>query len=125
MTICRRGLVVTLLVGLAIFVAGGRARALNIAINFVPGYFGSNPTAQATILKAAADLSDAITSPLTAVNQDSWEVEVGSSTVTFDWAYQYTHPTTGANITVNPGYAPADTVTVLVGDANLTGNTLG
>lgn len=102
------------------------ARALEIAINFVPGYFGNNPVAQQTILQAAADVSAAVTSPLTAIHTDNWEVSIGSSKVSYNWQFQVKHPTTGANIIIDPAHAPANTVTVWVGDANISqGSTLG
>ncbi len=104
----------------------GPARALDIDINFVPGYFGNNTTARATIRQAAADISAAITSSLSVVNQDTWTTNVGGSTVTFDWEYRVKNPTTGADIIINPGYIAANTVSVWVGDSVISeGNTLG
>lgn len=102
------------------------ANALDIDINFVPGYFGNNSTARATIQKAAADVSAVIISSLSSVNQDTFSVTTGGSTVGFDWEYRVKNPTTGGDIIINPGYIAANTVSVWVGDSNISqGNTLG
>lgn len=100
------------------------ARALQIEIDFDNGYFGDNATARNTILKAAADISAAITSPLPAVDQNVFVGTEGSTSVTLAWTYQYTDPSTGAPITANR--ADANKVEVRVGDRLFSsGNTLG
>ena len=86
---------------LVVVLASPAARALQIQIDFNAGYFGNNATARNTILKAAADISAAITSPLPAVDQNVLVGTEGSTSVTLTWHYQYTDPTTGASLTAN------------------------
>ena len=102
-----------------------------ISINLV--YPGGNlfsathdPAAMAAINAAAADLSAAITSNLSAINTDIYTGMNGSTTATFDWLYKYDSPLDGTTeITINSATTLANTVTMYVGARSFLDSTLG
>ena len=88
-------------------------------------FFGSNPTAKASLEAAALDLGNAITGSLNAVTTDIYSGTNGSTTATFDWKFNVNDPTTGTPVTVNTFTFAANSVTVAVGTRPLAGTTLG
>ena len=108
------------------------AAAINIVLDYThDNFFVLNPTAQATLERAADDISDAITSTLLAVNQDTFAASVGTPgvnqvTADADWSYAYENPSSGTEITINTATIPFNEVRIFVGGRNITsGNTLG
>ncbi|MEO7933948.1 MAG: hypothetical protein ABIT76_12405 [Chthoniobacterales bacterium] len=103
------------------------ASAFNIAIDYSNDStnFFDNLTARATLEKAAADLSAAITSSLAPVTTDVYTGTNGSTTSTFDWDLTYTNPTTGAAVTLDTFTAAANTFTIYVGARPISGTALG
>ncbi|MEP2774524.1 MAG: PEP-CTERM sorting domain-containing protein [Luteolibacter sp.] len=103
------------------------AGAISITIDY------SNPSdsfftaqAQATLAKAAADVSFAITTSLSALNQDVYTGSVGGSTATADWRLTYKNPYSAtATVTQNTFSFAQDEVVVKVGSRSLSGSTLG
>ncbi len=73
------------------------ARAIDVTIQYeTPGdvaFF--TPTARATLQKAAADVSVAVTTNLSALNQDVYTGTNGSASASVDWGLFYTDPNTG------------------------------
>ena len=88
-------------------------------------FFGSNPTAKASLEAAARDLGNAITGSLGAVTTDIYSGTNGSTTATFDWKFNVNDPTTGTAVTVNTFTFAANAVTIAVGTRPLAGTTLG
>lgn len=102
--------------------------AFNITLQYQAGNLFSathDATAKAAINAAAADLSAAITTNLSAINTDVYTGMSGGTSVTFDWSYQYTNPSTGSSTTINTPVVPSTTVPMFVGSRNLSGSTLG
>ncbi len=101
--------------------------AVTISLNYTQdNFFGSVPNSRATLNRAAADISAAITSSLSAVTNDVWTGIFAGATATTDWEYRYTNPTTGATTVIPSATIPADQIVIFVGARNLTGaNTLG
>lgn len=89
--------------------------------------FFSNPTAMAAVDQAAADISAAITSSLTAVTQETVDVGSGGDRVIITGSNRYQNPSTGAALTRNYDTDPvaADTFVIYVGSRALGGSTLG
>ncbi len=102
-----------------------------ISINLV--YPGANlfsathdPAAKDAINAAAADISAAITSNLSSINNDVVMGTNGSTTATFDWRYIYDSPLDGTTeVTIPSATIAADTVTMFVGARSILGSTLG
>ena len=104
------------------------AAAFDINLSYPSGTLFSSThdaAAKAAINAAAADLSAAITTHLSAINTDVYTGTSGAATASFDWQYQYADPTTGAEKIINTATIPANTVTMYVGADELFGNTLG
>ena len=102
------------------------ASALTVHLDYTHDtYFGTNPTAKATLEAAAADLSAAITTTFAPVTTGSYTGTNDSTTATFNWYYSYTNPTTGASVDIDPGVVSNDRVDIFVGVRNLLGSTLG
>ncbi len=84
------------------------------------------PLARSTLLKAASDVSFAVTTSLSALNQSSYSGTNGSTTATVDWSFRYSNPNTGANAPdVTTFDFLADEFRVVVGRRTLGGTTLG
>ena len=108
--------------------AAQSASAITIQLDFTHDtYITTNATAQAALTQAADDVSAAITTSLTAItgSDDPITGNNGSTSVTVDWSFSYTNPTTGTSVTDTTPTVAADTVTVFAGGRNLTGSTLG
>lgn len=101
------------------------ASALNVVLDYSndTGYFNANPTAKATLQKAASDLSSFITTTLNATTDTNTGAS-GTSSVTFDHALAYTNPSTNAPVSLANAAVPANEFRVFVGRQNLTGATL-
>jgi hypothetical protein len=112
-----------LLIGLSSVAPCG---AMDIALDYTyDTFFASHPVAKATLEKAAADISAAITSNLGATT-DTNSATSGITTVTFDWQLSFTNPTTGAtNTPFDPLVLPANQVRIFTGMQNISGTTLG
>jgi hypothetical protein len=89
---------------------------------FSPAY---DAAARNAIDAAAFDISKAITTNLAVINDDTITGTSGGTSVTFNWSYQYTNPSTGNPATIDTISVPANTVTMYVGTRNLSGSTLG
>ncbi len=101
------------------------AGAINIQIDYTHDtFFGSNATAMAALEAAAADISAAITTALTPT-VDSVEQTVNTATVSFDFEYNYTNPTTGLEETFDPTVVAADTVVIFAGARHISGTAIG
>ena len=104
------------------------AEALTVDVQFAGGTLFTPATdaiAKAAISAAAADLSAAITSSLSAIPSDVFIGSYLSTDVTFDWRWDSTDPYT---MTVTPhadATLAADQVKIFVDASNLTGNVLG
>ncbi len=104
------------------------APAININLVYPAGdLFSATHSAAAknAINAAAADISAAITSNLSAINTDVFTGMTGGTTVSFDWSYHYVNPATGGQATIDVPTIAANTVTMYVGTRNLSGSTLG
>ena len=104
------------------------ASAISINLEYPVGNLFSSThdaAAKAAINAAAADLSAAITTSLSAINNEVFVGMNGQTTATFDWLYGYTNPSTGGSSTVDVATIAANTVTMFVGTRNLSGSTLG
>ncbi len=98
------------------------AQAININVQYTPGtlfYPGIDATAKASINAAAADVSAVITSSLDGLSEDVFIGEYERTTVTYDWRYFYTNPSTGAMVDINSPQIGYDSVTLFVGARNL------
>jgi len=104
------------------------AQAITIDVNFATGTLFSSSAdfqAKATISAAAADISTAITTSLNAITTDIYVSTNASTTVTFDWSFNYDDPSTGSSTTIEIPFSVDDSVTVFVGTRSLLGSTLG
>lgn len=116
---------------------GQRADAFTLLLDYSAddatsdAFFTARPTAKAALDAAAADISAAITSSLSAVdgtgspNVNSINGSSGSASVTADWSYSYTNPSIAGTVSLATPVVPANTVTVFVGMKNLGAGTLG
>jgi hypothetical protein len=90
------------------------------------GFFTANPTALASLQAATNDINAAIDfSNLLAVTNDVTTGTSGTTTLNFDFSYQYSNPTTGTATTINNTVIPASRINIYAGARNLIGNTLG
>jgi len=95
------------------------------------GFFTSNLVAKAALEKAGADINAVINYNLAAVTGDTivgtsaGGFGAGGKTVSFDFNYAYTNPSTGAPVDILNTVLAANEVRVFVGMRNLTGATLG
>lgn len=84
------------------------------------------PAARTTLQKAATDVSQAITTSLSALNKSVYTGTNGGSSITVDWAFSYTSPNTGNTV---PDITNFDFLQnefrVVVGRRTLVGGTLG
>lgn len=120
--------------------SAANASALTIALDFdTSSIFYTNPTARAAVQQAADDISDAITSAMSSVNQGTfynsdagttqyeWERSRTSGgqtlTATYGWNFQYTDG--GNSVSIPAETLPAHTIEILVHGENLSGSTLG
>lgn len=107
------------------------AAALNITLDYAHDtFFSTNPTAKAAIEAAAADLNAAITTTLAPITTDlftgqGYATGGRNTTATFDAAFYYTNPTTGAQVEVAQPTLASDEFRVYVGGRNLTSSSLG
>ncbi len=102
-------------------------RAATIIVDYsqdTTGIFSGNPTAQAALNQAAADLSAAIISVPGAVT-DTVNGTSGAASVTYDFSWSYTHPVTGSPTTITNAALPLGEIRVYAGWQNLAGSTLG
>jgi hypothetical protein len=74
---------------------------------------------------AAADVSGAITSSLSALATDIYAGMSGSTNVTANWALSYANPATGATVSVPTFSLAAEEIRLYVGFASLPGTTVG
>ncbi len=109
-----------------------RAEAVTLLMDYrydtdAHGFFTANPQAKAALDAAAADISGALTSSLGAISAANQRVTGtnGSTSVTFDWSFGITNPSTGANVVIKDTSIAADTVVIFAGMRELAGNTLG
>ncbi len=113
---------------LLLLAAAQAASAINInvvypASNMFQGY---EATAKAAINAAAADLSAAITSNLSAITTDAYTGSVSGTTATLGWEFYYLDPSTSSNnVFVPTATIAANTVTMHVGARSILGTTLG
>ena len=95
------------------------------------GFFASNLVAKAAVEKAAADINAVIDYNLAAITNDitvgtsAGGAVVGGKTVSFDWRYNYTNPSTGGLVDILDTAMAANEVRIFVGMRNLSGATLG
>ncbi len=95
--------------------------AVTISLNYTyDTFFGSVPNSRATLNRAAADISAAITSSLSAVTSDVWTGSFAGTTATSDWSYQYTSPTSGVSTTIQTATIAADQIVIYVGARSIT-----
>ncbi|WP_442483741.1 hypothetical protein [Aeoliella sp. SH292] len=101
--------------------------------------FASDPTARATIEQAAADISAALTSPLTPVNQETFNnpqvgrqqyrwthsSNSGSHTLNSTFGWNFTYSLNGSTVHVPATTVAANNIEIFVRGQNLSGNTLG
>lgn len=116
------------------------AAALTIDLDFdTSSVFYTNPTARAAIQQAADDISDAITSSMSSINQSTsyiasagtrqyvWEKTRTSGnqslTAKYGWNYQYTEA--GTPVSISAETLPSHTVQIHVHGENLSGSNLG
>lgn len=115
---------------------GQRADAFTLLLDYshdtaTDNFFGNRATAKAALDAAAADISAAITSSLSAINGsgspnvDNISGTNGSTTVTANWDYNYTNPSTNATVTLATPVVPANSVMVFVGMKELAGSAIG
>ena len=88
-------------------------------------FFGANPIAKATVNAAAQDISNAISSSLSAITTDVYTGTNGGTSATFDWKMDITNPSTGTAATLNTFNTPVNLITVYAGVRSLAGTTLG
>lgn len=101
------------------------ARAINVEIDYRHDtFFATNATARAAIEAAASDISDAITTNLAAITEDTYLGSSGGVEANISWDFSYPNPQSGATQTIDP-IVPADEVTIFVGGRNLFGSTVG
>jgi hypothetical protein len=105
-------------------------RALTIVVDFsadaaTENFFNLRPVARAAVNAAAADLSALLApthftaiSPSGTPNVNAISGTSGSTTVTANWDYLYSNPSTGAAVTVASPSIAADTVTIFAGMNN-------
>jgi hypothetical protein len=108
--------------------ASERTTAISISLQYPAGNLFSatlDPTANAAINAAAADISTAITSSLNVINTDVYTGTNGSTSAIFDWFYTTTNPATGFDSEIFNATIPANNVIIQIGARNLTGSTLG
>lgn len=109
------------------------ASALTIELDYThdaaaTDFFGTYATAKTALEKAASDISDVLDSTLGAISSTQSEGVTGTvnaTSVTFDWKFSYTNPSTGGAEELTTFTSAADTIKIFVGARNLTGNTLG
>ena len=107
-------------VAIALLTIQSPCLAINVYLDYGHDtFFSTNATAKAAVEAAAADISTAITTPLAAITSNSYTGTYLSTDVTFDWVYRYDNPTTGSDVTIDPGITAADQVTVFVGARNI------
>jgi hypothetical protein len=105
-----------------------RASAINISLIYPSNNLFStqhDPLAKAAINAAAADLSAAITTNLTAINADKFKGTNGAAEVEFDWSFVYDNPVNGTPTTIDNATISANTVRIYVGAKTIFGDTLG
>lgn len=107
-----------------------QASAISIVLDFshdaaTDNFFGSNPTALASIEKARNDLQSVISTTLGAISSDTVTGSSGSTSATYNFSHSYTNPSTGAAESISLSTIPADQVTIFVGMRELTGSILG
>lgn len=84
------------------------------------------PTALATIQKAAADVSSAITTTLAGLNNLHYTGSNGITTTTADWTLSYLDPTNGiTTINLSTASQPANDFHIFIASRPLSGTTLG
>ncbi len=110
---------------LILCLGSGRAFAISLVLDYSKDtFFNSHPVAKATLEAAAQAISSVIVTPL-ARTFDTSIGTVNNSFVTFNFDFNYTNPTTGADEVFDPAVVPANEVRVFVGMNPLTGSELG
>ncbi len=88
------------------------------------GFFASHLVAKAALEKAAADINSVINYNLGSVSDKAIGTS-GGKTVTVDWKYTYTNPTTNVPVDILDTALAANEIRIFVGMQNLAGSTLG
>ncbi len=106
------------------------SQALTINLDYSHDtFFAGNATAQATLEKAATDVSWAITTALSPLSQDMFSYThtdgPNSTTATADFHLRYTNPETGGTETLNTYSFINSEFRIFVGGRDLLGSTLG
>ncbi|MGJ8644383.1 MAG: hypothetical protein ACSHX9_13325 [Luteolibacter sp.] len=115
------------LIPLACIAMAPSAGAISITIDYAdPSDTFFTAQAQATLSKAAADVSFAITTSLAALSQDVYTGTSGGSSSTVDWSLVYNDPYSSSGTVSQSTFSFAeDEVVVKVGSRSLSGSTLG
>jgi hypothetical protein len=108
--------------------------AINIVLDYTyDSFFATHLTAKNTLIAAAQDLSNAITSTLNPTSDTSSGIS-GTATTTFNFNFSFRDPSTnpsppmGTPIiqeSLDPAVMPMNQIRIYVGAYNLGGNTLG
>lgn len=89
-------------------------------------FFSANPTAQAALEAAAADINAAIDfSNLSAITDDVISGSSGGSSADFDFSQVYNNPSDGVQTTISNTQIADGQVTIFAGARTFTGTTLG
>ena len=99
----------------------------DIVLNFTGDtYFAANPTAQAALEAAAADINSVIDfTGLAAINNDIINGMSGGSSANFNFEQVYSNPADGNPTTIDFTQIAAGQVNIFAGARTLSGNTLG
>jgi len=105
------------------------AFALDIQLDYATSFVSTNATARATIDKAAADISAAITSQLAPIDQNQWSRTIGPTSNQeisgdYTWTFSYTVPGEADSTVVIPSLA-ANQVKLFVRGQDIPAGTLG
>ncbi|QDS97014.1 hypothetical protein [Adhaeretor mobilis] len=87
-------------------------------------FFGSTATAKAAVDAAAADINALISTTLSPIASNQVVGTSGSTSLTLNWNWSYTNPSSGASEAFTP-LIGANEVRIFVGMQELAGNTLG
>ena len=108
-----------------------RLSAVNIVLAYEneADFFKGNLIAKAAVEQAAADISNVLTNSLSPLITDTYTGAAGTSSLTVDWLFSYTQPSTGDTVVlqtphISPGFG-TDQIIINVGMRNLSGTTLG
>ena len=117
-----------LAIAAATWLGASSSLALNVTLDFAPSMFNSDPTARAAIEQAATDISTAITSSLSPIDERQWSRSNTTAGQTLDsiytWNFSFTLPGNPNSVTIVPSLA-ANEVRMFVRGENIAGSTLG